>query len=185
MPNRDLIMNLLKISYMSNERKIELKSEDINDILSRPPRWIIRWGNFLMIVIVISLFVFGANFKFSDNIRASVSISGVASFKGTLVLTGSKVERVRLGQDVTIMLRAYPYIEYGSIEAEVSGIKLLPSKPGESKFYDVELIFPHGLKTNRGLTISAATVLEGDAEIITAETSVLEKIYNPLKHIFK
>ncbi|MDD4293806.1 MAG: hypothetical protein PHI95_07765, partial [Bacteroidales bacterium] len=100
---------------MSNERKIELKSEDINDILSRPPRWIIRWGNFLMIVIVISLFVFGANFKFSDNIRASVSISGVASFKGTLVLTGSKVERVRLGQDVTIMLRAYPYIEYGSI----------------------------------------------------------------------
>jgi hypothetical protein len=170
---------------MSKERKIELKSEDINDILSRPPRWIIRWGNFLMIVIVISLFAFGANFKFSDNIRASVSISGVAGLKGTLVLTGSKVERVRLGQDVNIMLRAYPYIEYGSIEAEVSGIKLLPAKAGEKEFYAVELIFPHGLKTNQGLILNTETVLDGEAEIITAETSVLEKIYNPLKNIFK
>ncbi len=178
--NKDHITNLLKINYMSNERKVELKSEDINDILSKPPKWMIRWGNFLMVVIVILLFVFVANFKFSDNIRASVSIGGLAELKGTLVLPESKVQGVRLGQEVKVFLRAYPYIEYGTIEAEVSGIKSLPNKIGKNKFYLIELVFPTGLKTNKGLVINTATTLDGDAEIIIEKKSILEKILNEI-----
>ena len=133
-----------------------------------------------MVVIVILLFVFVANFKFSDNIRASVSIGGLAELKGTLVLPESKVQGVRLGQEVKVFLRAYPYIEYGTIEAEVSGIKSLPNKIGKNKFYLIELVFPTGLKTNKGLVINTATTLDVDAEIIIEKKSILEKILNEI-----
>lgn len=166
---------------MSNEKKIELKSEDINDILSRPPKWIIRWGNILMIIIVISLFGLSAIFKLPESVLAPVSIKQGILTTGTLILPESKIEKVKIGQQVRINIKNYPHSEFGFVNAIVSGILPESGNAGLNNFYTVTLQLPYGLVTVKGLNFNANEVIEGEAEIITGERTILEKVSGPLK----
>lgn len=168
---------------MSNERKIEFKSEDINDILSRPPKWIIRWGNVMMILIVISMFILAARFKLPESVVAPVSISPGIVTTGTLVLSQSKIEKVKIGQKVRITLKNYPHPEFGFVNAFVSDILPEPGNTGLYNFYTVTLQLPYGLVTVKGLNFNTHEVIEGVAEIMTGETTILEKASKPLNKI--
>ena len=41
---------------MPLEKEIELRSEEVQEILTRVPHWMIRWGSVLVLLIVLSLF---------------------------------------------------------------------------------------------------------------------------------
>lgn len=166
---------------MSNEKKIELKSEDINDILSRPPKWIIRWGNVLMIIIVISMFILASRFKLPESVVAPVSISHGVVTTGTLVLSQSKIEKIKIGQPVRINLKKYPHSEFGFVNAIVSDILPESGNTGVNNFYTVTLQLPYGLVTVKGLNFNTNEVIEGEAEIMTGERTILEKVSGPLK----
>lgn len=169
---------------MSNERKIELKSEDINDILSRPPKWIIRWGNVMMIIIVISMFILASLFKIPESVVAPVRISQGVVTTGTLVLSQSKIEKVKIGQKVRITLKNYPHPEFGFVNAFVSDISLHSGNKELLDFFTVTLQLPNELVTVKGLNFNTHEVIEGVAEIMTGETTVLERASKPLKKIF-
>lgn len=166
---------------MSNERKIELKSEDINDILSRPPKWIIRWGNIVMIIIVISLFVLSAIFKLPESVVAPVSIKQGILTTGTIILPESKIEKVKVGQQVRISLKNYPHSEFGFVIALVSDIIPESGNSGLNNFYTVTLQLPYGFVTVKGLNFNTNEVIDGEAEIMTGERTILEKVSGPLK----
>ncbi|NCB98757.1 MAG: HlyD family efflux transporter periplasmic adaptor subunit, partial [Bacteroidia bacterium] len=60
---------------MSEKRKIEIKSDDVNEILSRAPGWTVRWGNTLILAIV-SLFIIGsALFRYPDKLSAPITVT--------------------------------------------------------------------------------------------------------------
>lgn len=58
-----------------NNYKIELRSEEVNDILSRPPRWIIRWGIGVIFLVVLIILIGSSCFKYPDIITAPITVT--------------------------------------------------------------------------------------------------------------
>ena len=55
--------------------EIELRSEEVQDILTRPPHALIRWGITVFLAVLISIFVGGCFFNYPDVISAPVTIT--------------------------------------------------------------------------------------------------------------
>lgn len=64
---------------MSRKRKpinIELRSEDVQEILSRPPHWMLSWGNALLVLLVVLVFILSYFIKYPNVISADAVIAG-------------------------------------------------------------------------------------------------------------
>jgi len=55
--------------------KIEIRSEEVQEILGKPPRWIVRWGITIVFAIVVVIFVGSYFFKYPDIISSTIIIS--------------------------------------------------------------------------------------------------------------
>ncbi|MCK9628183.1 MAG: HlyD family secretion protein [Bacteroidales bacterium] len=60
---------------MSEKRRIEIKSDDVNEILSRAPGWTVRWGNTLILLIVTLLLIGSALFRYPDKLSAPITVT--------------------------------------------------------------------------------------------------------------
>ena len=61
---------------MENGRKdIELRSEEVQEILTRPPHALVRWGITVFFVVLALFFIGGCFFKYPDVISASITIT--------------------------------------------------------------------------------------------------------------
>ena len=85
--------------------------------------------------------------------------------------------KVAVGQRVEIYLENYPPEEYGTLRGTVRTLSALP-KQG---YYLVTVDFPEGLTTQYGKEIPFAQQLSGQAEIITEELRLLERIFYRLR----
>ena len=81
--------------------------------------------------------------------------------------------KVEIGQKVVIKLDGFPYLEYGTLEGQVSSVALVPV---EGK-YLVEIDLPDGTTTTYGREPAPGTA-DGLAlaEIITSERRLLYKL---------
>ncbi|MDR0436825.1 MAG: hypothetical protein LBH22_00835, partial [Bacteroidales bacterium] len=68
----DPLKNHLSDSEMSD---INLHSEAVQDILGRPPRWMIRWGITVIFMVIFGLFVGSYFFKYPDIVPAQVTVN--------------------------------------------------------------------------------------------------------------
>ncbi|WP_340696616.1 hypothetical protein [Flavobacterium ginsengisoli] len=60
---------------MPQRTDIELRSEEVQDILTKMPHWMIRWGTVLMFVIIILLFFISWFVKYPDVIKTEIIIT--------------------------------------------------------------------------------------------------------------
>jgi len=89
--------------------------------------------------------------------------------------------KVDSGQLVNIKFNSFPYMEYGSVQGKIKSIALVP----EQEFYIVSVELPQELKTNYGKILPFSQQMNGTAEIITENVSVLGRLFNPLRAVFK
>jgi HlyD family secretion protein len=99
--------------------------------------------------------------------------------KLTIPVNGSG--KVKTGQRVNIKLVNYPYMEYGMIEGKIKSISLIPLDNN----YMAEVEFPNGLTTNYNKQIKFSQEMQGSAEIITEDIRLIERLFNPIKALFK
>ncbi len=83
---------------------------------------------------------------------------------------------IREGQKVLLRLSSYPDKEYGMLEASVADIA--PFNTGDTR--EVNLSLQHGLQTTAGKTILMQPQLDGTAEILTDDRSILARLLNRL-----
>jgi len=57
------------------EKNIELRSEQVKEILGRPPKWVIRWGISVIFVIIAILLIGSYFFKYPDVIPATIEVT--------------------------------------------------------------------------------------------------------------
>jgi HlyD family secretion protein len=100
-------------------------------------------------------------------------------FIGRISLRMQRSGKVSLGQFVNIKLSGYPYLEYGMLRGKVISMSLVPS----DNMYIIEIGLPAGLTTIYGNKLAFTQNMQGLAEIITEETSLLQKIINPFRHM--
>ncbi len=60
---------------MRKQKEIELHSEEVNDILARPPRWIISWGISLIFIIFVVIILGSVFFRYPEIISAPITVS--------------------------------------------------------------------------------------------------------------
>lgn len=60
---------------MPNNNEIEVRSEEVQEILSYVPHWMIRWGNTLFFILIIMLLFISWFIKYPDVINAEVIVT--------------------------------------------------------------------------------------------------------------
>lgn len=100
---------------------------------------------------------------------------------GHLQLAVAGAGKVKENQTVNIKLDNYPYMEYGTVQGKVQSVSLVPAE----NFYLVTIQLPQNLQTNYNKTLPFAQQMNGTADIITENISVLERLLNPLRMILK
>lgn len=96
--------------------------------------------------------------------------------RGNLSLSGSG--KVNPEQDVIVKFDNYPFQEFGAVNAVVSWKGKVPVQGGG---IPVEIKFPGGLTTSTNHTLEFTQDIQGSAEIITSEKSLLVWIFERLR----
>ena len=91
--------------------------------------------------------------------------------------------KIQAKQRVHLTCDSYPKVEYGYLIGQVERISPLPVVLAGQKFYNVEVRLSDGLRTNYGKELPAFLNLDGDAEIITEDLSMLQRILKPLRQL--
>ena len=60
---------------MPNNNEIELRSEEVQEILTRMPHWMIRWGNLVILGLLFSLFLVSWVVRYPDIITAEIIVT--------------------------------------------------------------------------------------------------------------
>jgi len=100
-------------------------------------------------------------------------------YVGRILLKMHRSGKVKQGQNVNIKLSGYPYLEFGMLRGVVKSKSLVPS--GDT--YVIELDLPSGLRTLYGKDLEFTQNMQGTAEIITEDVSLLRKIINPFRYL--
>jgi len=74
------------------EKQIELRSESVQEILGRPPRWIIRWGISIIFIVITGLIIGSYFFKYPDVITASITVTSENLPAGLMAKTTGRID---------------------------------------------------------------------------------------------
>lgn len=65
---------MFKIKKKKIDDYKELRSDEINDILGQPPKWLIRWGSAVFFLVIISVFIFSWFVHYPDIIKGEIKV---------------------------------------------------------------------------------------------------------------
>ncbi|MCX6256495.1 MAG: HlyD family efflux transporter periplasmic adaptor subunit [Bacteroidia bacterium] len=192
----DLANNQIRITQIDQDildnrlKRMEKKNEvvrNLNDSFENLSNQLISWEyKYLLKSPVSGKVSFNKFWSPNQNVNTGDKVMTIVPDKPCRIIGKAELPirgagKVKIGQSVNIKLDNYPYNEFGMIKATVSSISLTP----EDSSYSVELALPDGLKTNYNKILPFSQKLQGTAEIITENVSLLERIFNPLKLILK
>lgn len=96
--------------------------------------------------------------------------------------------KVDIGQKVNVKLEGYPYMEYGMLVGTIGHLSSVPevlSNGQSAPQYTAEILFENGMKTTYGRELRMVQKMEGSAEIITEERSLIMRFLDPVVALFK
>ncbi len=73
---------------------IELRSESVQDILTQPPHWMIRWGNTIILLILILILMMSYVIKYPEFIPAPIVVTSENPPEKLEARTNSKIEKI-------------------------------------------------------------------------------------------
>jgi len=98
---------------------------------------------------------------------------------GKIELQVAGAGKVKAGQKVNVKFHNFPFMEYGMVVGEIQSVSLVTS----NNAYSVMVRFPDGLKTTYNTEIMFSQDMQGQAEIITDDLRLIERIINPVKSV--
>jgi len=90
--------------------------------------------------------------------------------------------KVKEGQDVIVKLDNYPYQEWGSLKGTIKSISSVP-KQGEA-MYTIFVEMDRGLDTSFDKSLDFKQEMQGTAEIVVEELTILQRIFYQLREVF-
>jgi HlyD family secretion protein len=128
----------------------------------------------------------GKYWSINQNIKAGEQVMNIIPLKadkpvGKITLPMAGAGKVKVGQQVNIKLTNYPYIEYGMLRGTIRTISAVPDQGN----YYVEIELKKGLLTNYNKTLPFSQEMTGNAEIITEDMRLLERLIGPVYALIK
>lgn len=123
----------------------------------------------------------GANqFVNIGNVVFTILPVDTSNLVGKLVIPSQNAGKVSVGQKVLIKLDNYPYQEYGMLIGKVTNFSISPDSEGN---YTVFIVLPKDTKTSYNKTLKFTQELLGNAEIITENLSVAERMFYKFREV--
>jgi multidrug resistance efflux pump len=79
---------------MANEKEIELRSEEVHEILTRIPNWLIRFGSFVILILLFIVFFVSWLVKYPDVITSPIIITTNIPPEKLIAKTSGKIETI-------------------------------------------------------------------------------------------
>ncbi len=120
----------------------------------------------------------------NQNIKAGEDVFSIVptsnpKLVAKLLLPLNNSGKVKAGQTVNIKLDSYPYVEHGMLIGRVNNISLVAS----NNSYSLDIDLPNGLLTSYKKTLVYRSEMIGIGEVITDNTSLLERFFYQFKSI--
>lgn len=157
---------------MQNNSTYPRHSDEIQQIITKIPSWIVRWGIALFGLILVFILSISAIVRYPDVIKLPVKLQVTKSNEviGIINLSQQDFTKVKAGQHAGVMLTIYPVNEYGMLSGSVNHISEEPDTHGA--FTVLLKLDPASMKKN----IKIKNWMTGEAEIITQDITVLQRI---------
>lgn len=158
--------------------EINLRSEEVQEIMCRIPSWIERCGITVMSLLLIVILTGAALFPYPDKLTGQFLYeSGLSTPQRKIIghafLPAHGVGKVKKGQEARIRLENYPDVEFGYLNGKVYNIAKIPDENG---LYEVEILFPNGLETSNGIQLPTDRQLIGTTEIVMSDKRLIERM---------
>lgn len=88
---------------MPENTEIELRSEEVQEILTRVPHWMIRWGSVVVLLILVSLFFVSWLVKYPDVISTPIVITTTIPPEKLVAKVTGKIEVILVNDRATIL----------------------------------------------------------------------------------
>jgi multidrug resistance efflux pump len=112
----------------------------------------------------------------------SVSPNRTAGPYAKVLLPVQGLGKVRVGQRVNVRLNNFPDQEFGYLTGIVQHLSPTPDADDQ---YVAEIRFPKGLLTNYNYKLPITSQMTGTAEVITDDVRFIQRIFNPVKKVYK
>jgi len=83
-----------EIKQENIQKEIELKSPAVQEVLGRPPRWVIRWGISIIFFVIACLVVGSYFFKYPDIISASITVTSENLPAGLMAKSSGRIDTI-------------------------------------------------------------------------------------------
>lgn len=87
---------------MPDNTEIELRSEEVQEILTRVPHWMIRWGSVMVLLILLSLFFVSWLVKYPDVITTQIVITTNTPPEKLVAKVSGKIEAILVKGKYTV-----------------------------------------------------------------------------------
>ncbi|HVW12397.1 MAG TPA: hypothetical protein VHB54_01160 [Mucilaginibacter sp.] len=156
-------------------------SDEIQDIMTKVPSGLIRWGMTCFLLIFLLMVGLAAFIKYPDIITTSVKITacgenGIAS--GKAIIPQNAIAKIHNGEAVVIKLNNYPFEQYGIVKGELKSIARTINNQGD---FSAEVLIRSNVTDMKKKILFQPGML-AEAEIITEYESVLHRLRD---HIFR
>mgnify|MGYP000765554128 FL=1 len=79
---------------MKNNKDIELRSEEVQEVMGQVPAWIVRWGITLLFLVVVALLVGSCFFKYPDVSTADMTLTGQHPATAVVTRAAGKIQEL-------------------------------------------------------------------------------------------
>ena len=87
---------------MPENNEIELRSEEVQEILTRVPHWMIRWGNIIVLIILLVMMMFSYFMKYPDILTTQVVITTQNPPEKLVARTTGKIAKILVEDRVEV-----------------------------------------------------------------------------------
>ena len=120
----------------------------------------------------------------AGNVVFNIVPTNQGGIVGKAMLPTERSGKVKKGQKVNIRFSNYPDKEFGIVKGIVENISLIPIVDGQNaKSYMVDIELPNGLRTSYNKELPFLPEMEGQADIITEDMSLLERFLMPIRKV--
>lgn len=143
-------------------------SAEVQRIIDTPPTWLVRWGNVLLLVIILGSLLLGGLVPYPNTLSGKVVVGSTTR----VVVSATDAHRIRPGQRVIISLYNFPSEKYGALTGLVVAV---PTADGTGQaMLPVQL--SEGYRSTYGQLLPVGTASMGRARIIVADETLYEQL---------
>ena len=180
--------SIIDMEYQHTERMNDFRSQ-IRSLVSQLKANIQSWEmSYVLISPIDGKITFTRYWVSNQNVSGGEEVFTViptseTEIIGKAMLPVIRSGKVKTGQKVNIRLDNFPDSEFGMLKGVVQNISLVPTTAGNATYYAVEIELQDGLHTNYRKELPYLPNMQGMADVITENMSLLERFVMPMKKI--